>query len=114
MQITLKNRETISGAGTFYTPPVDVSSRALFTVNLTVHSSSGTSQTFDVQYQTCDNLEDWADLGGPTSQNAPGTALMGYKAGTEFYGRYVRCKITVGGTDPMYNYSLWMNTFASS
>ena len=114
MQIQLKDRETITGADTYYTPSVDVSGMALYSWNLTVHSSSGTSQSFAITWQTSDNLEDWTDLGSAANQDTPGTSIESKDAKEDFYGRYVRAKITVGGTDPMFNYSLWMNTFASS
>ena len=114
MQITLKDRETVTGAATFYTSPVDVSSMAQFTFNFTVHAASGTSQTFALQFQTSDNLEDWEDVGGATSQDSAGTSIGGNNAMSHYYGRYIRASLLTGGTSPMFNYSLWLNTFASS
>lgn len=114
MQIPLKDRETVTGAATFYTPPVDVSSMSLFTFNFTVHAASGTSQTFGLTFETSDNLEDWKPLSGATNQDTPGTSIGGVDAKSQFYGRYIRASLVTGGTDPMFNYSLWLNTFGSS
>jgi hypothetical protein len=114
MQITLKDRETVTGAATFYTPPVDVSSMALFTYNFTVHAASGTSQTFALTFETSDNLEDWQPIGSAMNQDTAGTNLGSLDAKSGFYGRYIRASLVTGGTSPMFNYSIWLNTFASS
>ena len=115
MQYTLKNRETMTGAVSVVTHPVDVSDVPFFSVNITVHARSGTSPTLSISFETSDNLEDWAALtAGPVAQNDPGTTLAGVRVSTDPYGRYVRCLIVSAGTTPMYNYSLWINTFAST
>ena len=114
MQITLKDRETVTGAATFYTSPVDVSSMPQFTYNFTVHAASGTAQTFALSFETSDNLEDWEPLGGGSNQDAAGTTIGVVEANSSFYGRYVRVSLVTGGTTPMFNYSIWLNTFASS
>ena len=116
MPITIKDRETITGATSIYTPPIDLSSMSLFTFNMTAHSASGTGPQIEVTWETSDNLEDWLALSGITgvTLTAAGTGIGSGDAKEDQYGRYVRAVITVTGTSPMFNYSLWMNTFASS
>ena len=114
MQITLKDRETVTGAATFYTPPVDVSSVSLFTYNFTVHAASGTAQTFGLTFETSDNLEDWQPMGTAMNQDIAGTSIGGIDAKSLFCGRYIRASLVTGGTSPLFNYSLWLNTFGSS
>ena len=106
MQITLKDRETITGVLTIYTAPVDLASMSMFTFNVTVHSAGGTSPTLTLAWETSDNLEDWLQLTGSTSQDAIGTSIDSHEAKTSKYGRYVRASIAVTGTSPIYNYSL--------
>lgn len=114
MQIFAARRQNVFGVVTWYTEPIDVGNMPLFTVNLTVHSVSGTSTTLALDFETCDNLEDWKTIGSTINQDAAGTSIGSYVAQNEYYGRYVRAKFTTGGTDTLYNYSLVLNTFPSS
>jgi len=116
MQYTLKNRETITGAVSIFTQPVDVSEVPMFTVTTVVHARSGTSPTFNISFETSDNLEDWSPMTSvpAISQDDPGMRVDSVRALSHPYGRYIRCEIVSAGTDPMYNYSLWINTFPNS
>jgi hypothetical protein len=114
MQIVIKNRETLSGATTEFSPPYDVSGYALLTGALIVYAAGGTP-TLDVALQTSDDLETWDDLSTAFTQaSTTGVTRQAWVASTEKYGRYVRAKIISAGTDPVMNYSLFLNTFEST
>jgi len=114
MQITIKDRETITGVVTIFTQPVDVAGMPQLSAEAIVHAVSGTGPDCEFQMQTSNNLEDWSDIAGPFSQATAGATQAGYDVNAALYQRYVRFQIAVTGTSPMFNYSLFLNTFASS
>lgn len=114
MQITLKDRETITGVVTVETQPVDVSGMPQLSAEVVVHAVSGTTPDCQLQLQTSNNLEDWSNIGGTWSETAVGATQQGYGVTGDNYQRYVRFQIAVTGTSPMFNYSLYLNTYASS
>ncbi len=114
MQIPIKIRETLTGATTVKSPGIDVSGMPLAAINLTVHTTGGTVSTFTVQFQTSGNLEDWTNVGPAVSQTTAGVALDEINVKDDKYGRYVRAVVAMTGTDPLINYSLWLDTYPSS
>ena len=115
MQVTLKNRETLSGVITIFTIPVDVSRMSLTTIMLVVYSLSGTgTPTITIQFQTSNDMETWKDCGSPFNRTATGESLVGLVASTDGYQRYLRASIALTGTSPLVSYSLWTNLFTSS
>jgi hypothetical protein len=114
MQITLKNRETISAAVTAKSVPIDVSDSACITAALTVYVISGTSPQIQIQFETSNDMQDWVTAGTAFAATTTGTQLGVMDAKTDKYQRYVRASIVVSGTTPLVNFSLWVNTFASS
>ncbi len=109
-----KNRETLTGDAQLFTSPADVTGMPQCSMNMTLHSVGGTLTTFDVQMQTSDNLEDWFDVGNSFGRTTVGVALEEINVRNHKYGRYVRAEIAITGTNPLVNYSLWLNTFPSS
>ena len=114
MQITLKDRETITGVVTIETPPVDVSGMPQLSAEVVVHAVSGTTPDCQLQMQTSNNMEDWSDVGGTWSETAVGATQQTYEVNGTAYQRYVRFQVAVTGTNPMFNYSLFLNTYQSS
>jgi hypothetical protein len=114
MQVTLKNRETLSGVVTIATVPFDTNGMSLITLMLTVYAISGTTPDIEIQLQTSNDLETWVDVGASFSRTTAGTTITGFDAATVFYQRYVRAQIALTGTGPLASYSLWANLFSGT
>jgi hypothetical protein len=111
VQVTLKNRETLSGVITIYSDPVDVSGMSLLTFMLVVYAISGTSPVGTVQIQTSNDLETWKDVGSNFALTAVGQETRFLLAAGDFYQRYVRAEIDLAGTNPLVAYSLWADLY---
>ena len=114
MQILLWDRETVSGVSAVETPSVDVQGGAVIQFSLTVHMINGTSPTFSAQLQTSDDLETWKDIGTVLSASTVDYYRDVVDIKTDKYGRYVRLRTTLAGTDPVVNVTIALNTFQSS
>ena len=116
MQITIKNRETLTGDSvTVLSQPIDVSGMPQCAINETIHSVGGTVTAFDINFQASGNLEDWVDIGPTLNGIAVGVELEELNVRDDKYGRYVRAQIILGGTGTaLVNYSLWLDTYSSS
>jgi hypothetical protein len=115
MQVTLKNRETLSGVVTINTIPVDVSRMGLTTLMLVVYSISGSgSPTITIQLQTSNDMETWVDCGSSFNRTSAGETLDALQASADGYQRYLRASIALTGTGPLVSYSLWANLFQGS
>jgi hypothetical protein len=110
----MKNRETITGAVTLYTNPLDVSNFPLLVLTLVVYAMSGTTPSLTIQIQTSDDLETWMSVGSSFNLAAAGMAKSSFTAQTDVYGRYVRAQVVLAGTSPLANYSLFLNAFPST
>jgi hypothetical protein len=114
MQVIFKNRETLTGVVTVYTTPVDVSNMPLLTATLIVYAISGTTPFLAVQLQTSEDLETWDDVGGSFNLGVAGADKRAFLADTAVYGRYIRAQLALTGTNPLVNFSLYMNMFPST
>jgi len=116
MQTFVKQREVISGVVSFETPPVDVSDYPLLTTELIAHQLTGTAPVLKAILQTSGDLETWTLVGSAADAevNAAGASYAAASAAALPYGRYVRYTIDLTGTSPFAEYSLILNTFASS
>jgi len=115
VQHSVKQRATETGDITFDTPALDVSGQPLLVGELIVYSIAGTSPDITVTLETSSDLMTWSAV--PTFQvdrNTAGSKLASAKASDAPYGRYVRCHIVISGTLTSIEYSLVLNTFASS
>jgi hypothetical protein len=113
MQITAKNHDSLSGALTIFSIPIDSTEMSLITAMLTVYTISG-GGALTIQMQTSDDLETWKDFGSTFSRSAAGSALAAFTALGSVYQRYVRMSITLSGSSPLVTYSLWANLFPSA
>jgi hypothetical protein len=111
MQYALKNRETVTGQVTVLSAVVDVASIPLLTASAVVYAVSGTGPSISFQIQTSDDLLTWATAGSSFNLAATGMQKAAFRSSTGVIGRYVRFQIAVAGTNPLFNYSLWLNTF---
>src|SRR5688500_6189985 len=114
MQMVLRNRETVTGTVTVVSTVVDVSNMPLLTAIVVVYAVSGTGPTITIQLQTCDDLETWQNVGSTFKLRAAGMQKAAFTAQNDVYGRYIRCQIAVAGTNPLFNFSLWLNAFPST
>ena len=114
MQITVKEREPLSGVVTINSVPIDISDVPMVTMTLLVHAIGGTTPDLQVTLQTSDNLEDWTTVGTPFNRSTAGQSLAAFVASADPWGRYLRAEIALSGTTPTAAYSLWMNTFPSA
>jgi hypothetical protein len=115
MQIAVKVRETLTGAVTAYSSPIDISNSPIFTGCLIAHAVSGTSPTFDVSFETSDDLETWDALTATFQQVTAASVDRGvWPTSGEAYGRYIRAVFQLAGTSPLVNFSLYRNTFQST
>lgn len=115
MQLVVKDRETLNGVVTVHSRALDVSEAPLLVATLTTHSMTGTTPELEIQLETSENLEDWASVGSSLNLTTADTTLSAFAAATIPYGRYVRAKIQLTGSDALLTvYSLWINTFPSS
>jgi len=116
MQISVKVRESIAGVFTdFPTSPIDVDGAAALVARLTLHGGGGTSPTVAAQAQTSDDLETWTNVGSSFSiATVNGTTPETFTAVSDQYGRWFRFLISLSGTQPSANYSLYLYTYAST
>jgi hypothetical protein len=113
MQVTLKNRETLTGVVVIFTNPFDTGDYGVITAALVVYSITGTTPDLQIEFQTSNDPETWEDCGTAFAAVAAGTQLGGMTAATDKYQRYVRAKINLTGTSPLVSYSLWANLYHS-
>ena len=118
MQTFVKQHATETGDITFETPPIDVEGYPLLTHELIVHSIAGTSPQISAQLQTSSDLGTWSDVDSGivltrTTAGVARNAVSARETATA-YARYVRYEITISGTITSVEYSLVLNTFASS
>ena len=115
MQIVVASRKQFYDVVTFESsPPIDVSGMPMVTVDITVHSISGSGAQLDCQLQTSDDLETWADVGTAASKTTTGFGSSAVVASSTPYARYVRVQYQVTGTTPLINATVAVNTYQSS
>jgi hypothetical protein len=114
MQMTVKNRDTVTGVVTVYSRVLDVSNMPQLTLLLIVHAVSGTSPLLAAQVQSSDDLQTWSDVGGALSRSTTGQSNGALEARDEVYGRYIRIQFASSGTSPLFNFSYYVNGFPSS
>lgn len=114
MQYFVKQRATETGDITFYTPAIDVDGMPFLTHELIVYSIAGSTPDFSVALQTSSDLLTWTAVGTGLSRTSAGADIQATLASQYPYSRYVRYEITIGGTITSVEYSLILNTYASS
>ena len=115
MQIFVKQRATETGDITFDTPAIDVSGQSLLITELIVYSIAGTSPQFLAQLESSNDLLTWSNVTGvQLDLTAAGSDVEPAKASDRPYGRYVRFRVAITGTLTSVEYSLVLNTHASS
>jgi len=117
MQIFVKQRATETGDIDHSTSAIDVGGSSLLVTELIVYVlAGGGSQTVGVAMQTSNDLETWSDVTGSalTVAITPGTDMHATLASGEPFSRYVRFNIVIAGSTTSVEYSLVLNTHASS
>ena len=114
MQYFVKQRATETGDITTHTPAIDVSGASLLVTELIIYSIAATGPSVVVDVETSNDLETWATIGSQIEGNAAGSVRMASAASVKAYGKYVRFLIVISGTTTELEYSLVLNTHASS
>ena len=115
VQTFIKQRATETGDVGFRTPAVDVEGFPLLSIELIVYTLLGTTPSITATMQTSNDLESWESVSNTdVSLSATGQDRVAVDLKTDPYGRYVRWLITISGTTTSIEYSLVLNTYASS
>lgn len=117
MQIFVKQRATETGDINFSTPAIDVQGVSLLVTELIAYSmAGGGGEAISAQLQASSDLDTWTDVTGAlvTVTTGAGTDIDATLASASPYGRYVRFNIVVTGNMSSVEYSLVLNTHASS
>jgi hypothetical protein len=116
MQIPVFVRETLSVAGAQRTsPPIDLSNVPFFIVGFITHVIAGSTPTLDVDIETSDDLDTWADLGLTIQGDTTGEYLRtAVDLKTTPCGRYIRVKMSGAGTSLTVEFSVYINTYPST
>jgi hypothetical protein len=120
MQIPLAIGRTVSGitsvgGQTIVLPAVvDVSDLPLLNFTGARYLLGGTNPSIVAQLETSDDLDTWAQVGSGINLAPDPYTLVVVTAKNDPYGRYLRAKLIITGTDVMVSFSLWIETFRSS
>jgi hypothetical protein len=115
MQIFVKQRATETGDITLHTPAIEVADMPLLTHELIGYSFAGTSPDITVNLETSSDMLTWTGVGTALNvTSADPTDLKATVASSTPYSRYVRYEIVISGSVTAVEYSLILNTFASS
>lgn len=114
-QISVFVHETLSGNGAQRTsPPIDMSNVPFFIVGFITHAIAGTTPTLDVDIETSDDLETWADLGLTIQADAAEYLRQSVDLKTTPCGRYIRVKMSGAGANLTVEFSVYINTYPST
>ncbi len=99
------NALTLTGTGTSYSESIDVGGYSEVICFLNTISQSGTTPTLDVSFEFSPDGNTWMATGDAFTQVTTSTGLT-FKRLTANFGKYLRAKIVVGGTTPVYSVTL--------
>lgn len=97
-----------SKSSTDYTESEDMLNYKELSVTLRVTNVAGTSPTLDVDVQHSFDNSNWQTLKSFSQKTDVGDDHIYVPDGSSVYGfaRYVRCKYTIGGTDPNFTFEI--------
>ncbi len=96
--------QALTGAGSYVTDSIDVSSYIELIIFINLIAQSGTTPTLDCKLQYSPDGVNWIDSGDTFTQMNTVTGLFLKKA-SSIFGKYVRLVFTLGGTTPSYTIS---------
>lgn len=116
MQYWIKQRATETGDITFDTPAIDVEGMPLLVFELIVYSiAGGGSEQIVAQLETGSDLLTWGTVPAADVTLAAADSIRNVAHATDRpYSRYVRFHVEITGSVTGIEYSLILDTYASS
>lgn len=95
-------------------PAVSAENISVLVASCTVYNAAGTGPSAAVDIQTSDDGEVWATVATILTATTPGVTLGHLSLTSNPWGRLVRTKITVTGTNSIFEFALGLHTHQSS
>lgn len=96
---------TLSGATTYYSEAIDAGQYDEIICFLNTLTQAGTTPTLDISFEFSPDGITWMATGDAFTQVTTSTGLT-FKRLTANFGKYLRAKLVLGGTNPKYKLSL--------